>query len=143
MTSSKITYRKLRSYKYQIMEPFAYQTNFFDLGNVSTKDDWVVLENNGLLKTKKGYTWDGASGPTIDTKNFLRGALVHDALYQLIRENLLEMKYRKDADQLLRDICREDGMSRLRSWYVYLAVRSWFGKKAAQQRPVQPLMQAP
>ncbi|MDP3733711.1 MAG: DUF1353 domain-containing protein [Nanoarchaeota archaeon] len=139
----KITYRKLRRYKYQIMEPFQYQTGLVGYGDINTKDDWVVLDNKGVLKTKKGYTWDGASGPTIDTKNFMRGALVHDALYQLMRENLLEMKHRQYADQLLREICQRDGMSRFRSWYVYIAVRSWFGKKAAQQRPVQPPMRAP
>ena len=76
-----------------------------------------------------GYAWDGPSGPTIDTKNFMRGSLVHDGLYQLMREGLLaHEEYRKSADDLLRDICVEDGMSKFRAWYVHRAVRISGGK---------------
>ncbi len=35
-----------------------------------------------------------------------------------------------EADQLLKQQCIEDGMSRLRVWIVYKAV-TWFGKKSA------------
>lgn len=75
-----------------------------------------------LLTIRAGYMWDGPSGPTIDTKNFMRGALIHDALYQLIREDYLKMNDRKQADKILRKVCLEDGMSRIRAWYIYTAV---------------------
>ncbi len=35
-----------------------------------------------------------------------------------------------EADQFLKQQCIEDGMSRLRAWIVYKAVK-WFGKKSA------------
>ncbi|MDD5538345.1 MAG: hypothetical protein PHF12_05210 [Candidatus Omnitrophica bacterium] len=57
-----------------------------------------------------GYAWDGASGPTWDSKNSMIGSLVHDALYQLIRLGLIDAKYKEYADQLLHDLCTEDGM---------------------------------
>lgn len=81
----------------------------------------------GLLTMKKGYAWDGPSGPTIDTKNFMRGSLVHDALYQLMRNGQLAPQWREGADQELRRICREDGMNRFRAWYVLQGVRKGAG----------------
>ena len=42
----------------------------------------------------------------------MRGALVHDALYQLMRLKQLDYEqYRDRADEVLRDLCKEDGMS--------------------------------
>ena len=114
-------YRKLKGYKYQLTEPYNYHLNYkFDgqMGNLSH----IVLVNN-LLHIKRGYAWDGPSGPTIDTKNFMRASLVHDALYQLLRSGDLRPCFRIEADRILRDICRMDGMSRFRAWYVYQAVR--------------------
>lgn len=81
-----------------------------------------------------GYAWDGPSGPTIDTKTFIRASLVHDALYQLMREEKLDrIKYREDADQLLKRICLEDGMNSFRAAYVYKFVR-WFGKSSTKPK---------
>ena len=91
---------------------------------------WFSISKTGEIKVKRGYAWDGPSGPTIDTKNFMRGSLVHDALYQLMREQKIDIDHRDEADRLLRQHCREDGMSVLRAWIVYLAVK-WFGKKSA------------
>ena len=65
-----------------------------------------------------GYGRDGPSGPTLDTRDFIRGSLVHDALYQLMREGLLD-----------HSIHREDGMTALRAWWVYQGVRL-FGNPA-------------
>ena len=142
MSSTRIGYRELARYKYQLMEPHQHQTELNNLGRVATMDEWVVLESNGVLHTKKGYSWDGPSGPTIDTKNFMRGSLVHDALYQLMRERLVGLEHRKYADGLLRQICRADGMSAIRAWWVYHSVRA-FGGSAAEPREVPPNEYAP
>lgn len=112
-------------YKYQLHEDFVYQTGIippFPGGN-----DFVTIKPYGTLLIKRGYAWDGPSGPAIDTKNFMRGSLVHDALYQLIRLGNLSMYERDEADRLLQKICIEDGMSRVRAWWVYNAV-AWFGE---------------
>lgn len=60
----------------------------------------------------------------------MRGSVLHDALYQLMRLGPLETEYREHADNLLRDICVADGMVKLRGWYVHKPVR-WFGAKNA------------
>ena len=114
-------YRRLKGYKYQLVETEFYQLpGIFDGFNINT--NFIGL-NNGILTIESDYAWDGPSGPTIDTKTFMRGSLVHDALYQLVRAKELPESFRKEADRVLRDICREDGMGRLRAWYVYTCVR--------------------
>ena len=94
------------------------------------KTDFIELSIEGILTIKKGYAWDGPSGPTIDTPNFMRGSLVHDALYQLLRYQLIDEEWRDEADEELRRICCEDGMPKIWARWVYIAVRKW-GKVAA------------
>jgi hypothetical protein len=83
-----------------------------------------------MLMIRKGYSWDGGSGPCYDTKTVMRGSLIHDALYQLLRLGLLFPTYRKAADRLLKLICLEDGMNRFRAAYIYRAVRLFAGYAA-------------
>lgn len=134
--SKKIYYRKFRGYKYQLMEKYVYETELKIPKTVRTENGWIRMAvTRGRITIKKGYLWDGPSGPSIDTSNFMRGSLVHDALYQLIRENLLDKKNRKEADRILYDICIEDGMSRFRASYVYRALRI-FGARAARPEKI-------
>ncbi len=125
-----ITYKKRRIYKYNLQTEYKYQTDIVvdklgvDLGKLKiTKDGYLTL--------KDGYAWDGPSGPTIDTKNFMRGSLVHDALYQFMRSAIIDQDQRKRADEILKEICINAGMSKIRAWWVYLGVR-WFGSSSAQ-----------
>ena len=137
-----ITYRPLRRYKYQLLEPYSHRTNIPNPG-IESADGWVTLLCDTTLLVKKGYVWDGPSGPTIDTKNFMRGSLVHDALYQLMREGKLDPTLRrKQADLLLYNICVEAGMSRARAGYVYRSLRI-FGGKHAQSRVERAEIEAP
>lgn len=104
--------------------------------------NYISLATDGLLIIFRGYAWDGASGPAIDTKNFRRGSLIHDALYQLLREGFLPESAREQADKELRKVCLEDGMSRLRAWWVYHAVRR-FGSPAADPKNKRKVLTAP
>ena len=128
--TAHIKYRKIDGYKYQLMEKYVHETQWVLPKAVATGGKWVTLAKTGRLTLKKGYAWDGPSGPTIDTKDFMRGSLVHDGCYQLIREKLIPQGKRKPADVLLWLICIEDGMARFRADYVYHAVRA-FGAGAA------------
>ena len=115
-------YRSLKRWKYELLEATHCKVDIPE--NVSTA--FIYLNSaTSKLNIHAHYAWDGPSGPTFDTKTFMRGSLFHDALCQLIGEGLLDKKYRKYADQLLRKICLEDGMSKFRAWYVYMAVRTY------------------
>jgi hypothetical protein len=120
-------YRVVVGWKYQLIEDYTIQTNIKDR-NLGSK--FLYLNSNGELLIQRFYAWDGPSGPTLDTADFMEGSLVHDALYQLMRLGLLPQSYRKYADELLRDICRMNGMCRFRNWYTYWAVRLFAGKAA-------------
>ena len=125
----KISYKTLRIYKYQLTKQYK-----IDLGK---HRPYVGFDANHyfydghILLIRRGYRWDGPSGPTIDTDTFMRGSLVHDVLYQAIREGHLPMKYRKKADKILYRLCREHGMSWVRAWYTYKCVRL-FGRGSAK-----------
>jgi hypothetical protein len=90
----------------------------------------------GVLIVGNGYVWDGASGPTIDTKDSMRGSLVHDALYQLMRDRIIGTYRRKQADLELKRICIEDGMKPFRINYWYFFVRL-FAAKHATPPPIE------
>ena len=126
-----IRYRPLKGYKYALMEPYRYETGW-RLGE-PCKTQLLSLSVIGELEIAESYCWDGPSGITIDTANFMRGSLVHDALYQLMREGQLPASKREDADKILHDICIADGMSGFRAWYVYHSVRA-FGEAAIKPK---------
>ena len=108
-------------YKYQLTEDYTVELRHNPVKNIDT--EYISINVSGKLTIKKGYAWDGASGPTIDTKNSMRGALVHDALYQLMREKLISRSYRIYADKEFYQMIREDGMSWLRAKIWYRSVR--------------------
>jgi hypothetical protein len=122
-----VKYRKLKGYKYQTTENYSKELPW-PLNCIWCKGDMLGVWN-GYLNINKGYAWDGPSGPTIDTRTFMEASLVHDALYQLMRQGKASRDLRIEADRLLRQMCIEAGMSKARAWYVYRSVRM-FGKKA-------------
>lgn len=110
-----------KGYKYQLHLPYRQSINIAPEHDIETK--FINLDTYGNLLIKAGYAWDGPSGPSIDTPSFIRGSLVHDALYQLIANCYLLRKDRAKADKLLKQICLEDGMFSFRAWYVYRTVK--------------------
>ena len=128
-------------YKYQLKQTYAVRIAITPATPIHT--EYISLEAPGELTLKEGYAWDGPSGPTIDTPSFMRGSLVHDALYQLMREQHLDHNvYREAADRTLQDICKEDGMWSIRAWWVYHGVRL-FADPAADPTDERPLTYAP
>lgn len=128
-------------YKYQLKSDYVCRIAVIPQAAIQT--EYTSLSATGDITIKKGYAWDGPSGPTIDTPSFMRGSLVHDALYQLMREGHLDHgTYREAADQALRAICREDGMWSIRAWWVYQGVRR-FANPASNPADERPLTFAP
>ena len=137
-----IQYRKINRYKYQLQRDYRCAVDIRPDSDIDVSDGWFSLSVEGIARFRKGYSWDGPSGPALDTPNFMRASLVHDGLYQMMREGKLPSSYRKTADKIMRDICREDGMSRFRAWYTYQGVRA-FGASRVKPKPVQPVVCAP
>jgi hypothetical protein len=73
----------------------------------------------------------------------MRGSLIHDALYQLMRgEDLDKDIHRDPADRLLQQMCKQDGMSSIRAWWVYIGLKYW-GNPAADPANKKPVVRAP
>ncbi len=103
-----------KGYKYQLAEDYAVYIQVFPMLDIYTR--FIALTTKGLLTICRDYAWDGASGPTLDTEDTMVPALVHDTLYQLLREGYLSPDYLKDADEQLDRMLRKRGMSGIRRW---------------------------
>ena len=114
-------------YKFKVEENFSIELPFkipdFEHPYASSKD--------GILSVKRGYAWDGASGPIINTRDTLVASLVHDVLYQAMRLNLIKSSKdnRKIADKNFFEILKMNGVNSIRRKVWYFAVRL-FGKKS-------------
>ena len=134
-----MTIRYRAGYKYQLHETFSVQTPY---RGIECGGDYLSLDADGLLTLNAGYSSDGPSGPTIDTKTFMRGAFAHDALYQFMRSECIPLELRDMADKLLREMCIEDGMCKMRAAWVYYGLK-WGGAAAADPRNKKEILEAP
>lgn len=123
----KIYYRA--GYKYQLVKDYSQQLDLRLPADIIT--EYISLSKSGLLTMFKGYAWDGCSGPTYDDKTNMRGGLLHDGGYQLMRLGLLSQEYRGFFDRLLKSTCLEDGMWKIRAWYYFEGV-DHFAKSSAK-----------
>jgi hypothetical protein len=101
---SQVIYTK--GFDYHLLYDFYYQTDIFPLQKIVT--EYIELNTDGWLFVRKGFYWDGASGPTVDTKSTIRASLVHDALYWLIRNGYLSNNYRDKADLIFKNLLVND-----------------------------------
>jgi hypothetical protein len=138
-TKGYIRYRS--DYKYQLADSYKITISITPKTNIDT--DFIDLDIDGNLLVKEGYAWDGPSGPVKDTEENMRASLVHDALYQLMRNKELSSRtHRRAADQLFKDLCKADGVSNFWASAYYKALRK-FGKPAASPQNKKKVHRAP
>ncbi len=114
-------------YKYQVTEGFTVQTGICSPIVIITR--FLTLETDGELTVRAGYAWDGASGPTLDKEigwgwfkikltDTQVPSCVHDALAQLMRQQLLNRAHLPHVNELLYSMLEDRGMSwpRRRLW---------------------------
>ncbi len=126
-------------YKYQVAELYTVYTGITLEEDIQTQ--YLCLDRQGYLHIKKGYCWDGASGIARDTDTFMEASLVHDALYQLMRESELDRSYKDKADLLMYNLCIKNKMFRVRAWYAYKAVQV-FGSPSVDPKNKRPVLEA-
>ena len=133
-----ISYKK--GYKYQLAK--TYEQYIPWKPPVPVTEAYITLSIDGKLKIFSGYAWDGPSGPVIDRPSTMRASLVHDALYQLIRQEKLPPEARKMADKIFRDICVEDGVWRWLAKVYYKGLRK-FAETASSPSNKKEIKRAP
>jgi len=135
LDGNMFAYRKIedKKYKYLITHPYFVELDLSIPVDVHTIFYSIVGSN---LQIFPGYKWDGASGPTIDTKNTMRASCVHDVLYQMIRMKQIDGSFKYAADKEFHKMMCEDseatnpiqkGLNTLRNGYFYWAVRLFGG----------------
>lgn len=136
--SKHIVYKK--GYKYQTEEDAVFFTGLQT--DEQIEHDYISLSTSGVLLIKEGYAWDGPSGPTLDTKNSMRGSLAHDALSQLMRQGLLDTRLRKDIDEYFHKCLIQDKMTPERAsvWYWMLRL---FGSESVKPKNARTRIRAP
>jgi len=116
-------------YKYQLYETYQHRLINPIKVDKHVSTHFLDLSTDGMLTIKQGYASDGPSGISVDSPSFMRGAFIHDALYQLMREGFIDRSQKDAADKELHDVCIQDGMLRVRAWWVYKAVQR-FGRSS-------------
>jgi len=108
--------------------------------------EFVSLTKEGILFISMGYAWDGVSAPLIDIDSCrnLRASIVHDALYQLMRndQEFETRENKKIADRIFRELCIQDGVKKSTAW-IYWAAVSFLGKPGTQPGGRFPNGQSP
>ena len=117
-------------YKYEVLQDYRVKLHFKPKKRIES--EFYIFDIDGWLTIKKGYRWDGASGPTWDTKSVMRASAVHDVIYQMIRRGEIEVSFKDSGDRELQLIMVEDyhpsnsfteTWSNFRAGYYYQAVK--------------------
>lgn len=110
-------------YRYKLDEAYIHQLPFTVFDARRIPGGWIELVEDRLA-IASGYAWDGAStGLPWTPKKWIRPSLVHDAIYQLIREGKLMMERRADADMVFYQMLRENQVNIFMALPAYLGVR--------------------
>ena len=139
-----VRYKKLGGWNYVVVLPVEYVTGIYGYEfritykHPESDEEKLLaqLKAGGRLFVYEGYAWDGASGPAIDTPNWMDPSLVHDIFYQALRQRLIPQAaasrkvreiIRKRADNLMYEMLRQRGMHWLRAWLSHFFVRRYAG----------------
>lgn len=119
MKGDKIHYKA--GYKYQFTRDYSCYTGIMLPHDIVR--DFYTLTADGWCHIKKGYAWDGPSGPTLDTKDSLRASAIHDCYCQAAKDRLIDYDtFSPQYHQVFKDICLEDEMCSPRAWVWHHAV---------------------
>ena len=124
-----------KKYKYELLEtyrilcPDYISVRFTGLNQYPEciANEWfsfLPTKEGVYLCAKKGYCWDGASGPTWDDKTNMRASLVHDCFWQAIDEKILGRLFIQPSNKFFKEILIEDGMWKFRANYYYWVVNN-------------------
>ena len=100
------------------------------------------LDRKGRMTIYRGFMWDGASGPTLDTPDSIIASLMHDFGYRLIRLGFLEPEHKAAVDRMFYERLLADGMPQFRAYAWYKGV-SAFGGSSIRPEAERALQRAP
>ncbi len=153
---SEFQYRDVRSYKFQLFDDLTCETGITIHGtSVQSASEpgsdgrpFVTMDAGGTLLIHAWYSWDGPSFIPGHARRMIRGSLVHDALYQLIRDECFPVESRirwtvaREADVLMRRLFIADGTPVILAWFFFAVIRL-FGRHFEEpgSKPSPPCLQ--
>lgn len=118
-------FRYSSGYKYQLKSNVVIQTTLRP-ETPRFIQGYVFLDADGSLIIYRGYAWDGCTNAPDTDSNTLAG-LVHDALYQLMQEDILDKSFKPLADDMLRDTMISQGAFKSTADLFHFAVKEFGG----------------
>ena len=113
-----IKYRKVK-YKYRMVERVEGYGPILPDEDIILPDEGIELYTDGRLALTVMFYWDGASGPTWDSKSVMLPSAEHDAYCRLHKLGYLTERQRAMADKQLKKSMKERG-----NWFI--RVRVWY-----------------
>lgn len=112
MKGDKIYYKD--GYRYQLTRDYTVFTGIMLPETVAY--EFFTLTADGYCKVRHGFAWDGASGPTFDSKSSMRPSLIHDCYCQAAKDGKIDYAtYGPQYNAVFKQMCIEDGMWGLRA----------------------------
>lgn len=133
-------FERNKDYKFELPETETFVVPI----DTYVSTDFISL-GMGAMTIKEGYAWDGSSIPLKKLARFItfdkydpdkyckEASLVHDALYQLMRSELLNRGNKDYIDRLYESMCIKGGMGKRQAAWRYWAVKT-FGHRTLKPR---------
>lgn len=144
MTENAVKYS--RGYHLQLRDDAVFSSG---ITGFAVATEFVSLLPTGRICLRHGYATDGITCITGTPWEFLlsrpwlvNGSFPHDGIYQLIRLGLLPAKVKKQADEMLREVCVLGGADQWQADIVYRFVEH-LGGLAGLEDGERPLLEAP
>lgn len=133
-----MTIRYKEGYKYVLNDDYTVFTGIHPPQDIVYP--FFTIGEDGWLRVKAGFAWDGASGPTLDSRSSMRPSLVHDCFCQAAKERKIDYKaFAPQYNALFRRMCVEDGMWPIRAdiWLAGVIIGRGGDPDIADDNPVQ------
>lgn len=135
---SEIIVRPIEGYKYEVAKDWLRVTFIKGYEKQLVGRDGTIfasLDNEGVLHIRRGYLSDGTSFALLNTKNSLRGAILHDTLCQFVREGMLPESLGEQIDAEARSVWFETmSATRAHAQYRGLRIARAFGADFCKRR---------
>lgn len=115
-------------YKFTLDKPYNHlflSSRLVRLKLKSHESKYYTL-NRYMARGEKGYSWDGNT-MFFDFKSTRVASMVHDIMYQAMREGVVPRSYRREIDKEFFLCCVHDGTHPLLACVMWLAVRVFGG----------------
>lgn len=122
-------------YKYYLEEAVSVQTSLRPVQSAIVPG-YIFLGVDGKMIIYSRYAWDGATGG-VNFKGNRLAVLVHDAIYQLIREGLIDdVNVKAQSDKGLRDMMIAEGSWKWIANFFYFCVSNFGNAFATNKKKV-------